>query len=155
MSVSLLGFVGLNFLAALSGGIFSPGKWYEALVKPSWQPPNWAFPVVWSVLYVLNAIAGWLVWSETGFSGAGQLALIVYGVSLILNAAWSAIFFGMKRMQLALWEAILLWLSVLLQLILFIQIDQLSGLLTLPYIMWVSVAVWLNRTMLKLNPEFS
>ena len=155
MSVSLLVFVGLNFLAAMSGGIFSPGKWYEALVKPSWQPPNWAFPVVWSVLYVLNAIAGWLVWSETGFSGAGQLALVVYGVSLILNAAWSAIFFGMKRMQLALWEAILLWLSVLLQLILFIQIDQLSGLLTLPYIMWVSVAVWLNRTMLKLNPEFS
>ena len=155
MSVSLLVFVGLNFLAAMSGGIFTPGKWYEALVKPSWQPPNWAFPVVWSVLYVLNAIAGWLVWSETGFAGACQLALVVYVVSLVLNAAWSAIFFGMKRMQLALWEAVLLWLSVLLQLILFIQIDQLSGLLTLPYIMWVSVAVWLNRTMLKLNPEFS
>lgn len=137
----------------MSGGIFSPGQWYERLQKPSWQPPNWAFPTVWSVLYIFNAIAGWLVWTETGFAGPGQLALIVYVVSLVLNAAWSAIFFGMKRMQLALWEAMLLWASVVLQAVLFLPISQVAGLLILPYILWVSIAVWLNRTMLKLNPE--
>lgn len=155
ISWSLVTFVGLNFLAAMSGGIFSPGAWYEKLRKPSWQPPKWAFPTVWFVLYILNAIAGWLVWTQTGFSGAGQLALIVYGVSLALNAGWSAIFFGMRRMQLALWEALLLWISVVLQAILFFQISQMAGLLMLPYIAWVSVAVWLNRTMLKLNPEYA
>ncbi|MEM9330396.1 MAG: TspO/MBR family protein [Pseudomonadota bacterium] len=153
ISWSLLAFVGLNFVTAMSGGIFAPGSWYEALKKPSWQPPKWAFPTVWFILYLLNAIAGWIVWTETGFTGAGQLALVVYVISLILNAAWSAIFFGMKRMQLALWEAFLLWASVVLQAILFFQINQMAGLILLPYIAWVTVAVILNRTMLKLNPE--
>ena len=153
MSWSLIVFVGVNFLAAMSGGIFSPGNWFEQLKKPSWQPPNWAFPVVWTVLYLLNAVAGWLVWTQTGFSGLGSIALSVYGVSLLLNAMWSAIFFGMKRMRLALWEAALLWVSVALQIILFIQINVLAALILLPYIVWVTIAVLLNRTMLKLNPE--
>lgn len=155
MSWSLVVFVGLNFLAAASGGIFAPGAWYEKLNKPSWQPPNWAFPVVWSVLYILNAIAGWIIWETVGFEDGGFLALAVYVMSLCLNAAWSAIFFGMKRMRLALWEAVCLWLSVALQAVLFYQIFPLAGLILLPYLAWVSVAVWLNRTMLRLNPDYA
>lgn len=152
---SLIVFIGLNFAAALSGAFFSPGAWYEKLEKPSWQPPNWAFPVVWTVLYILNAVAGWIVWEAVGVAGAGFFALVVYVVSLVLNAGWSALFFGMRRMQLALWEALALWLSVALQIILFYQIVPAAGLILLPYLVWVSIAVWLNRTMLKLNPTYA
>ncbi len=155
MDWALLFFVFLNVVAAMSGGYFTPGEWYEALEKPSWQPPKWAFPVVWSVLYLLNAIAGWMVWTKTGFAGGGFLALVVYVSSLVLNAAWSGIFFGMRRMQLALWEAGALWLSVALQIFLFWQIESFAGLILLPYLVWVTIAFWLNRTMLKLNPSFA
>ncbi|MEL6737247.1 MAG: TspO/MBR family protein, partial [Pseudomonadota bacterium] len=89
MSWSLLAFVGLNFAAAMSGGIFKPDEWFRNLQKPSWQPPDWAFPVVWLVLYLLNAVAGWMVWEAAGSTVAGQVALVVYVVSLFLNAAWS------------------------------------------------------------------
>ncbi|MDJ0614968.1 MAG: TspO/MBR family protein [Rhizobiaceae bacterium] len=155
MDWALLFFVFLNVVAAMSGGFFAPGKWYEELRKPSWQPPNWAFPTVWSVLYLLNAIAGWMVWKVAGIEGIGFLALSVYVVSLVFNAAWSAIFFGMKRMRLALLEAGLLWASVALQIYLFLQIDSAAGLILFPYLAWVSIAFWLNRTMLRLNPEFA
>lgn len=153
--MSLLVFIGLNMVAAMTGGIFSPGQWYETLNKPSWQPPNWAFPVVWTALYLLNAIAGWMVWTTSGFDGLGGFAMIVYVVSLALNAAWSWLFFGKKNMTMAFWEAIALWLSVALQILLFLQIDTLAGLMLLPYLCWVSVAVFLNKTLIKLNPSLA
>ena len=153
MSFSLLAFVGLNFIAALSGAVFKPGAWFESLNKPSWQPPDWAFPVVWTVLYLLNAVAGWLVFSKVGFSDGGATAMIVYVVSLILNAAWSAVFFGMKRMDLATWEAGLLWLSLAVQIVLFYAIEPLAAYISLPYLVWVTVAFHLSRTVWKLNPQ--
>ena len=155
MDLALLFFVFLNVCAAMSGGYFTPGEWYEALSKPSWQPPKWAFPVVWSVLYLLNAISGWIIWKTVGLEETGLLALAVYIASLVLNALWSAIFFGMRRMRLALLEAGALWASVAAQIYLFWQIDSLVGMILLPYLLWVSVAFWLNRTMLRLNPKFA
>ncbi|MEL7429303.1 MAG: TspO/MBR family protein [Pseudomonadota bacterium] len=153
--MSLLIFVGLNLITAISGGYFTPGQWYEDLKKPTWQPPKWAFPVVWTILYVLNAIAGWIVWASVGFSGLGMVAMIVYVGSLALNAAWSWLFFGKKDMRLALWEAVALWLSVALQILLFYQIDPLAGLILIPYLCWVSVAVFLNKTLIRLNPSLA
>ncbi len=155
MNSALIVFIGINFVAAMSGGIFKPGDWYEDLKKPSWQPPKWAFPAVWSVLYLLNAYAGWLVWEKVGLEGVGQTAMIIYIVSLVLNALWSAIFFGMKRMKLALVEALFLWASVALQIVLFIQIDTMAGLILIPYLCWVTIAVVLNKTMLNLNPNYA
>lgn len=152
MSWSLIAFLALNFIAALSGAVFTPGQWYEQLTKPWWRPPNWAFPVVWTVLYILNAIAAWLIWDAVGFSNGGGLALAVFGIALVLNAGWSALFFGMKRMDLALWESLALWLSVALQIILFYQILPVAGLILLPYLLWLTIASYLNWTMIKLNP---
>ncbi|EFL89065.1 TspO/MBR family protein [Ahrensia sp. R2A130] len=153
MSWSLLAFVGVNFFAAMSGGIFRPDEWFRALNKPSWQPPDWAFPVVWTVLYLLNAVAGWMVFEQLGFSPIGIMVLAIYGISLALNAGWSAVFFGMKRIDLATWEAAALWLSLAVQIAVFWTFVPLAALLCLPYLLWVSIAFYLSLTIWRLNPQ--
>jgi len=147
----LLGFIGANFLAALSGALFKPGEWYRGLTKPSWNPPNWAFAPAWTVFYLLNAVAGWLVWREAGLAGAA-LPLAVYAVQLLLNAGWSAVFFGMRRPDWAFLEVIGLWLSILATIVVFLPISQTAGLILLPYLAWVSFAAFLNLTIWRLNP---
>ena len=149
--ITLGGFIAVNFLAASSGAIFKPGAWYEGLEKPSWTPPNWAFPVVWSVLFLLNAVAGWLVWQ----AGANaQIAVFsLYGASLAVNAAWSAFFFGMRRMDLALIDVAILWLSIVAVIIVFATVSVAAAALLLPYLAWVSLAGVLNWRMIQLNPQ--
>jgi tryptophan-rich sensory protein len=149
--LTLLPFIGLNFIAAMSGAMFPPGDWYDRLEKPSWQPPKWAFPAVWSVLYVMIAVSAWLVWTRAP-AEALPLAMAAYGVQLVLNGCWSWIFFGMKRMRLALAELILLWLSVLAMIVIFWPLDTLAAVLLLPYLAWVTTAGYLNYTMIRLNP---
>lgn len=151
MDVSFFVFLGLSFVAASSGAVFRPGTWYESLRKPDWRPPNFAFPLVWSVLYLLLAIAAWRVW-ERATDEALRPAMTAYGIQLLLNAAWSALFFGMRRMRLALAELVLLWLSILAMMITFQPVDGFAVLLLAPYLAWVSVAGLLNWTMIRLNP---
>src|SRR5258708_973728 len=105
----LAGFIGICFVAAMFGAFFPPGEWYEGLAKPRWNPPNWVFAPAWSVLYFSIAIAGWLVWRKVGFTGAAG-ALAFYFGSLLINAAWSACFFGLRRIDLGLVDVALLWL---------------------------------------------
>jgi tryptophan-rich sensory protein len=103
-------FIVVNLATASSGGRFRPGPWYASLAKPGWTPPNWAFPVVWATIFCLNAAAGFLVWQASGTQAWAALA--IYGLSLVLNAAWSWLFFGKRRMDLALIDVGLLWLSI-------------------------------------------
>jgi len=142
-------FLAINLAAAASGAVFKPGAWYQALRKPTWTPPNWAFPVVWSLLYLANATAGWRVWEAHGWEAAPALA--AYGASLVCNAAWSALFFGLRRMDWALWEVGALWLSIAVVLVLFAPLDTLAAALLVPYLAWVSVAAALNWRMVQLN----
>ena len=86
--LSLLGFIAACFLAAMTGAFFRPGDWYERLRNLSAAPPNRLFAPVWTVLYVMIAFSGWLVWREAGFAGAA-LPLTIYALQLILNAAWT------------------------------------------------------------------
>jgi tryptophan-rich sensory protein len=150
--LGLAGFVLANFAVATSGGFFRPGDWYERLAKPRWRPPNWLFAPAWAVLYVTIAVSGWLVWREAGFAGAG-LALAVYGVQLLLNAAWSAIFFGMRRIDLAFGELVLLWLSIAATIALFHPIHPGAAWLLVPYLCWVTFAGALNFAILRRNPR--
>ena len=95
-----------------NGRLFRPGEWYGQLDKPPWRPPDWLFAPVWTVLYAMIALSGWLVWREAGFAGAA-LPLTIYGLQLILNAAWTPIFFGLRRPDLAVIEIALVWASIL------------------------------------------
>lgn len=137
------------FAAASTGAIFKPGDWYFNLKKPSWTPPSWAFPVVWSLLYICIGYAGWLVWDEVGLG----FAVIVWGAQLALNAAWSWLFFGRRRMDHAFAEVLVLWASIALFIVLAWPISQLAAYLFMPYLLWVTIAATLNRVVWRMNPD--
>ena len=149
--VALAVFVLVNLAAASSGAFFRPGAWYAALAKPPWTPPNLAFPVVWSILFVLNAVAGWLVWISAGAEAAGPLAL--YGASLVINASWSGVFFGLHRMGLGFVVVVMLWLSLAAVIAAFAPISAVAAGLVAPYLVWVTIASALNLRVWQLNPQ--
>jgi len=142
----------VSFAASSGGLVFRPGEWYERLEKPSWRPPNWLFAPVWTLLYATIAVSGWLVWREVGLDG-GALPLTVYVIQLLLNAAWSPIFFGLHRIGWALMEMTLMWLSIAATIILFYPISTGAAALLLPYLCWVSFALVLNFSILQRNRE--
>jgi benzodiazapine receptor len=147
-----MAFIGICAVAASSGALFPPGRWYDSLRKPAWRPPNWLFGPAWTVLYAMIAVAGWLVWTTAGPSER-LVPMSVYGLQLVLNAVWSGIFFGMKRMKLALGEMALLWLSIAVNIAVFWPVHKIAALMLVPYLAWVSFAFMLNRALVKLNPD--
>ena len=152
--ISLPIFIAICMTAAASGASFPPDKWYEGLRKPSWQPPPWAFPLVWTVLYIMIAVSGWLVWTRGGGKPLGG-ALTCYAVQIVLNAAWSPLFFGLKRMDLAFYVAIAMFVAIAVTIWQFMPIDKVAAYLLFPYLAWVCVAAFLNWTVWKLNPAES
>jgi len=145
---AFFGFVTVCFLAASSGGIFRAGSWYDALAKPWWRPPRWLFAPAWSVLYFTIALSGWLVWREAGLV---LVPFCIYGISLCFNAAWSACFFGLRRMDIAFADVLLLWLSIAMTIAAFYPIETRAAFLLLPYLGWVSFAACLNFTIWRMN----
>jgi tryptophan-rich sensory protein len=145
-----LSFIAVNLLAASSGAIFKPGPWYESLQKPVWCPPNWLFAPAWMVLFLINAWAGVRVFEAAAPEAVVGL-MTLYGISLVLNAGWSAFFFGAKRPDWALAELVFLWLSIFAQILLFAPVDQTASFLLMPYLAWVSFAGVLNFSMWRLN----
>ena len=142
------------FAAATLGGLFTKeanSDWYRGLIKPLGTPPNWVFAPVWTTLYVLMAVAAWLVWRKGGF-GARRLALALFLVQLALNAAWSPIFFGLGAFGWAFVEIALLWGAILATMVTFARASALAGCLMLPYILWVTWAARLNFWIWRLNP---
>lgn len=128
--------------------------WYPTLVKPSFNPPNWIFAPVWSMLYIMMGIAAGLVWNRLEFSNDKELvkkSLLFFAVQLGLNALWSVLFFGLRNPMLALIEIVLLWLMIYETYIKFGKIDKIAGYLFLPYLAWVSFATVLNASIWWLN----
>ncbi|TWT60507.1 TspO/MBR family protein [Rubinisphaera italica] len=124
--------------------------WYKTIIKPSWNPPGWIFGPVWTTLYIMMAIAAWLVWKQAGFKAA-KLPLTTFAIQLLLNVGWSWIFFGMHQPGWAFVEIIFLWLAILTTTILFFEKSVTAGGLMVPYLAWVSFASVLNFTIWRLN----
>jgi tryptophan-rich sensory protein len=144
---SLVVFVALVVAAASSGVFFKPGEWYRGLRKPGWTPPNWVFGPVWSVLYIMIAVAGWLVWR----ADPSNPAIWFWGAQLLVNAIWSGLFFGMRRMDLAMYDIALLWIMVAGFIVTASAVSTTAALLFVPYLIWVTIAGALNLAVLRLN----
>lgn len=115
--------------------------WYPTLKKPFFNPPNWIFVPVWSLLYVLMGIAGGLVWNQLENNRElVKKGLFFFTVQLLLNAMWSYLFFGLHNILLAVIEIILLWLIVFETYLIFKKIDKMAAKLFIPYILWISFA---------------
>jgi tryptophan-rich sensory protein len=138
-------------LAFAGGALTDVGAWYQGLRKPSWQPPNWVFAPVWTTIFVLAAWAAVAAWHLAPDSAARTLLVTLYVINGILNVAWSLLFFRMRRPDWALVEVALLWLSIVALIIAMAGYAPLSSLLLAPYLAWVSVASYLNRTIVRLN----
>ncbi|MCW0212814.1 MAG: tryptophan-rich sensory protein [Pseudonocardia sp.] len=151
-ALGLLGFGLAVLVVAVVGGLASAsaGEQYASLEQPDWAPPSWLFGPVWTVLYVLIAISGWLVWRRAGFAGA-RTALIVYAVQLVLNMLWSPLFFGAGLAGLAFAEIVVLWLAVVATIVAFAGIHKLAAGLLAPYLAWVTFAAALNFGIWQLN----
>lgn len=145
---SLITWVALCLTVGLVGSFFSPGEWYQNMQKPSLTPPNIVFPIVWNILFVLMGIAAWRV---SGREQGVSFALGLFVAQLGLNILWSYLFFGIHRPDLALIEIIILWLAILGTSNAFFKIDKIAGILILPYLAWVSFAIYLNYSFIQLN----
>ena len=146
-------FIGLCLSIAAIGARFTVPRidtWYRTLQKPSFNPPDWIFGPVWTVLYMMIAFAGWRAWRSRHVAGAGA-RLAVYGVQLALNLAWSIIFFGGRMIGLALVDIVLLLAAIGVNVVLFWRADRLAGWLLAPYAAWVAFASALNFALWRLN----
>lgn len=152
--IALVVLSGATFLASAIGGLASRGAsgFYAQLDRPAWAPPGAVFGPVWTVLYVLMAIAAWLVWRERRVDGA-RGAFTLYGVQLVLNAIWSWLFFAWRRGGLALAEVVVLLVFIALTAVAFGRVRRLAGVLLLPYLAWVAYATALTASVWRRNPE--
>lgn len=125
--------------------------WYAQLSRPSFTPPDWAFGVVWPVLYVMMGISVFLVWNVGINRRQVKVALSVFVLQLILNGLWTPIFFGLHLIGVALVEIVMMWAAILLTIFTFWKVSKPAGLLLLPYILWVSFAIVLNASLFLLN----
>jgi tryptophan-rich sensory protein len=126
--------------------------WYPTILKPFFNPPNWVFAPVWSILYVMMGVAAGLVWNRIDSDEANvKKAFKLFVIQLTLNAVWSFIFFSLHNPFLALIEIVLLWLLILETYTQFRKVDKTAGMLLVPYLLWVSFAMILNGSIWWLN----
>lgn len=137
--------------AASFGALFPPGAWYAGLTKPALTPPDWVFPVTWTALYAMIAVAGWLLWRSRKRTATGHFAVAVWCLQLGLNAAWSWLFFGLHLTGIALAELAVLWTAILATVLLSRRQAPVAGWLLAPYLIWVAFAGWLNLGIWLLN----
>lgn len=144
----LAALVAVTFCAPLAASFSLPGAWYAALNKPAWNPPAWIFGPVWTLLYLMMAVAAWLVWKKDGW----RFPMWLYLVQLAINASWSPVFFGAKQPGAAFGVIVALWLAIALTLWVFRRVSRPAGWMLIPYLLWVSFATVLNLTLWRLNP---
>jgi len=150
-------FLLLTLGAGVVGALFSPrfsapaAHWYAALAKPDWTPPqNW-FPPVWIALYVLMAIAAWIIWRERYHRGR-TAAITAYCIQLLLNTLWTPVFFGLKNIDAGLFCIVALWLAVGWAMREFARVKAAAALILVPYFLWITFVAAINLAVWKLNP---
>jgi len=145
----------LSYLTAGIGGALTDiGPWYASLVHPPWKPPDAAFGVIWTVVFTLCAISAALAWQAAPSGPSRRRVLGLFGVNALLNIAWSGLYFGLHRPDWALLEVGLLWLSIVALIVGLWRLSRWASVLLLPYLLWVTVASFLNLATVWLNGPF-
>lgn len=154
-ALALLACVLLCFAASGIGALasVSAGPFYAELVRPTWSPPGWLFGPVWTILYLLMAVAAWLVWRAPQSPALKRVALGLFGAQLVANALWSWLFFGWRLGGLAFADVLLLGVLIACTQFAFGRISKPAAWLLLPYLLWVGFASVLNWTLWQLNPN--
>jgi len=147
--ISILLAEGIGFLSGFLSMTSSAD--YKNFNKPIFSPPGWVFPVVWTILFTLMAVAAYRIWIKGKSGEKAHKALVLYGTQLFLNFLWSIIFFRFRLYAIAFLELLLLLVFILLTTFEFYRIDKPSAFLMIPYIAWVSFAGVLNFTIFMLN----
>ena len=140
--------------AGILGSIFTEtgaGSWYSQLIKPEFNPPNWVFAPVWTLLYLLMAASIYILWEKKGSADANH-AIAAFSLQLFLNFLWSFLFFGLQSPLLGLVCIALLWAAIIATIYYSWRVSRPAALLLIPYILWVSFAAVLNYSIFALNP---
>lgn len=147
--LTFLPFLGIVVAVGATGAVIRPGDWYKNLNKPHWTPPDWLFAPAWSVLYLMIAFAGWLIWQREGIG----VTIGAWAANLAFNAAWSWLMFGRHRIALALVDALAMLGTIVLFIVSAWSINSTAALLFVPYLAWVAFATALNYSILLRNPQ--
>ena len=154
MVIELFGFVLFAQSAGIVGSLFNlqtMSTWYVMIAKPEWTPPGWVFAPVWIVLYAMMGVAAWIVWRLREKIRSVHAALLFFGAHMVVNAAWSIVFFGMKEIGLAFGVIVALWLMIGILIVMFGKVRRSAGWLLVPYFAWVTFAMVLNGAIWTLN----
>ena len=130
------------------------GPWYQALKQPSWKPPDAAFGIIWSAIFTLCAFSGWDAWQVSKNSVQKFRIAFLFAINGFLNIFWSWLYFNQQRPDWAMTELYFLWASVVLLILGLWRISKMSSVMLLPYLVWVSVAGFLNAATIELNGSF-
>ena len=141
--------LGACIAAGSTGTAFPPGAWYERLDKPGWTPPNWLFPLAWTVLYIAMALAA----ARVALSPQAGPAMALWGLQIALNTLWTPVFFGLRRIGGAVIVIAALLGAVAATTAVFFTIDAVAGWLFVPYLVWVAYAAALNISVWRRNPD--
>ena len=140
--ISLLIVYGIAFIGSIFTSTNTNSEWYQA-IKPSLTPPNYVFPVVWNFLFLLISFSLYFAWTNSNRKNRIKIA-IVFGINFVLNILWSALFFALKKPNIAFFELIIFWVSILLMIFTTWKVDKKSSWLLVPYLIWVTFAGILN-----------
>lgn len=135
--------------AATTGSMFMPGAWYRGLSKPGWTPPDWVFPVAWTMLYLSSAIAAARIAPLEG----NAYGMAFWAMQIAFNTLWTPVFFGLHRIKAAFVIMAFLWIAVAGTMVTFFQLDWIAGALFVPYLVWVTIAGALNGSVWMRNPK--
>ena len=151
--IAMAGAVAVCFVAAALGGVLTEPnlRWYAGLAKPGFTPANAVFPIVWTILYAMMAVAAWMVWRRGAEGDERRTALIFFGIQLALGVLWSFVFFWLHQIGYAMGGILLLLFAIVTTIVLFDRLSRVAALLLVPYVLWVAFASALNMSIWILN----
>lgn len=151
---AVLAAIAAALVAILGATITDLGPWYQGLAKPSWNPPDWVFPIGWTLIYALNTGAVVSAWRAAPTPRVSDTVIGLFALNAFLNITWSMIFFRIQRPDWAFVEVLLLWLSILALIMYCGRYSRSAALLFTPYLIWVTFAAALNWAVVDLNGPF-